>query len=132
MTGPNAASQDPEHIRKILIVREHARADAWLRKDRRALEALLAPDFVEINSRGRFGRDAVLDHLFPACSLQEFTMEEPVIHELSQNTAVISYRCHEAFTVNGEKTEGTFSVSATYTINNNQYRLAAWQIGPAS
>jgi|SRR5208337_740524 len=131
MADRNAASRDPEHLRKILIAREHARADAWLRKDRQALEALLAPGFVEINSLGRFTKEELLDRLFPLLTLHGFTMEEPVIRELPDNTAVISYRCHEALTVNGRKTEGTFSVTATYTLNNNQYRLALWQISPA-
>jgi Domain of unknown function (DUF4440) len=132
MDSIGGASQDREHLRKILIVREHARADAWLRRDRRALDALLAPDFVEINSLGRFGKAELLDRLFPSLTLHEFTMEEPVIRTLSKNTAVISYRCHEAFTVNGRRTEGTFSVDATYAIDNNQYRLAMWQISPVA
>jgi hypothetical protein len=130
MDRDNAAPQDREHIRMILIVREHALADAWLRRDRRALDALLAPDFLGINSLGRFGKAELLDRLFPSLTLHEFTMEEPVIRELSKNTAAISYRCHAAFTVNGRKTEGTFSVAATYAIDNNQYRLALWQISP--
>jgi hypothetical protein len=132
MADDNAASRDPEHLRKILIAREHARTDAWLRKDRKALEALLAPDFVEINSLGRFGKEELLDKLFPILTLYEFTMEEPLIHKFANNTATISYRCHEVLTVNGTKIEGTFRVTATYTINNNQYRLSVWQISPAT
>ena len=132
MDTGDGVSQDREHIRKILIVREHARADAWLRRDRRALDALLAPDFLEINSLGRFGKAELLDRLFPLFTLHEFTMEEPVIRELSKNTAVISYRCHEVFTVNGRRTGGTFSVAATYAIDNNQYRLARLQISPVA
>ena len=79
MSDRNTALQDPEQLKKLLVAREHARADAWLRKDRRALEALLAPDFVETSSLGRFGRQEVFDRLFPALTLHEFTIENPSI-----------------------------------------------------
>jgi len=132
MATDSAASQDPGRLRKILIVREHARADAWLRRDRRALDALLAPDFVEINSLGRFERDELLDRLFPALTLHVFVMEEPSFHKSGDGTAIIRYQCHEEFTMNGERTKGTFSVTATYTLTNNQYRLSAWQSSPVA
>jgi len=44
---------------KILLAREHARVDAWFRKDLRALDALLAPDYQEINMFGRFSREDI-------------------------------------------------------------------------
>ena len=130
MTDRNAASRDPEQQKKILLVREHARADAWLRKDRRALEALLSPDFVEINSRGRFKKEELLDRLFPALSLHEFTIEDPSIRVTGENTAVLSYRCYERLTVEGKLIEGAFHVFATYTIHGNRYQLSVWEIRP--
>jgi len=131
MVTDSTASQDPERLRKILVVREHARADAWLRRDRRALDALLAPDFVETNRFGRFERDELLDRLFPALTLNAFVMEEPAVRISANTTAIIRYRCHEEFTMNGERIKGTFSVTATYTFTDNQYRLSAWESSPA-
>ena len=130
MADQNAASRDPEQLKKIILVREHARADAWLRKDRRALEALLAPDFVEINSQGRFKKEELLDRLFPALSLHEFTLENPEVRITGENTAVLSYRCDEWLTVDGKQIRGTFRVFATYTRDRNQYRLSVWEIRP--
>ncbi|MGB9176906.1 MAG: nuclear transport factor 2 family protein [Methanoregula sp.] len=98
MPDLNTASPDPEQLKKILVLREHARADAWLRKDRRALEALLAPDFVEVNSLGRFTREELLDRLFLALTLHEFIIEDPGIRITGENTAVLSYRCRERLT----------------------------------
>jgi hypothetical protein len=123
--------RDPEQLKKILVVREHARADAWFRKDRQALDALLMPDFVEINSLGRFSKVDLLDRLFPVLTLHEFTLEDPGIRITGENTAVISYRCHERLTVEGKQTEGTFRVFATYTRDGKQYRLSVWEIRPA-
>ena len=71
--------QDPEQLKKILLLREHARADAWLRKDKRALEALLAPDFIEINYFGRLSREEILHHFFPSLTIRAFTIEDPHI-----------------------------------------------------
>jgi hypothetical protein len=130
MTDRNTASRDPEQIKKLLVLREHARADAWLRKDRRALEALLAPDFVEINSLGRFNREDLFSRLFPVLTLHEFTIEEPGIRITGEKSAVLSYRCHEWLTVDGKQIEGTFRVFATYTRDGNQYRLSVWEIRP--
>jgi hypothetical protein len=130
MTDRNEASRDPEQLKKILVLREHARADAWLRKDRRALEALLAPDFVETSSRGRFNREELLDRLFPILTLHEFAMESPCIRITGKNTVVISYRCHELLTVDRKQVGGTFRVFATYTYDGKQYQLSAWEIRP--
>jgi hypothetical protein len=98
MADLNTASRDPEQLRNILILREHARADAWIRKDRRALDALLAPDFVEINSLGRFTRQEMLEHPFPVLTLHEFVIEDTVIRITGENNAVLSYRCRERLT----------------------------------
>jgi hypothetical protein len=130
MPDSNTPSLDPEQIKKILLAREHARADAWLRKDRKALEALLAPDFVEINSLGRFNRNEILDRLFPSLTLHAFTIEDPVIHLTGETGAVLRYRCRQAFTMDGKRNDGTFHVIATYRRYNNQYRLSIWEIHP--
>jgi hypothetical protein len=130
MADRNAASQDPEQLKKILVMREHAWADAWLRKDRRALEALLAPGFVEKSSLGRFSKEELLDRLFPVLTLHEFTIEDPGIRITGENTAVLSYRCRERLTAGKKLIEGTFRVFATYTRDGKQYQLSVWEIRP--
>lgn len=130
MTYENAASRDPGQLRDLLVVREHARADALLRKDWRAFESLLAPGFVEINTLGRFTKEELLDRLFPVLTLHEFTIEDPVLPVNKENTAVLSYRCYERLTVDKRPVVGTFRVTATYTRNGNQYRLSLWEIRP--
>jgi hypothetical protein len=127
MADRNAASRDPEQLKKILILREHARADAWMRKDRRALEALLAPDFVEINSLGRFNREELLNLILPVLTLYEFTIEDPSVRITGEKSAVLSYRCHEWMAVDGKRIEGTFRIFASYTRDGNQYRLSMWE-----
>jgi hypothetical protein len=130
MADQNTALRDPGQLKSLLVVREHARADAWLRKDRRALESLLAPDFVEINTVGRFSKEELFDRLFPVLTLHEFTIEDPVLQIQEENTAVLSYRCYERLTVDKKPVVGTFHVTATYTRNGKQYRLGKWEIRP--
>ena len=130
MADQNAASRDPEQLKDLLVVREHARADALLRKDRRALESLLAPDFVKINTVSRFSKEVLLDRLFAVLTLHEFTIEDPVIRITGENSVVLSYRCHERLTVDKKPIVGTFHVAATYTRNGKQYRLSLWEIRP--
>ncbi|MGA2122394.1 MAG: nuclear transport factor 2 family protein [Methanoregula sp.] len=124
--------RDPGQLKNLLLVLEHARADAWLRKDRRALEALLSPDFVEINSLGRFDKTGVLDRLFPSLTLHGFTIGEPTLRITGPDSAVISYQCHEALTVNGSRIEGNFNVTAIYARTEKRYRLTVWEIQPVS
>jgi hypothetical protein len=130
MTDQNAAARDAEQIKNLLVMREHARADALLRRDRRALDALLAPDFVEINSIGRFTKEELFDRLFPVLTLHEFIIEDPGIRITGENTAVLSYRCHERLTSGKKLIEGTFRVFATYTRDGMQYQLSLWEIRP--
>jgi hypothetical protein len=131
MIDSNAATRDSEQIKNLLVVREHARADALLRKDRRALDALLAPDYVEINSIGRFTKEELFDRLFPVLTLHEFTIEDPAIRITGENTVVLSYRCYERLTVDKKPIAGSFHVTATYTRDGKQYRLLVWEIRPA-
>jgi Domain of unknown function (DUF4440) len=130
MADRNTVLQDPEQLKKILVLREHARADAWLRKDRRALEALLAPDFVEVSSLGRFTREELLGRLFSLLTLHEFVLEDPALRITGENTAVLSYRCHERLTAGKKLIEGSFRVLATYSRDGNQYKLSLWEMRP--
>ena len=131
MADQNAATRDSEQIKNLLVVREHARADALLRKDRRALDSLLAPDYVEINSIGRFTKEELFDRLFQVLTLHEFTIEDPTIRITGENTVVLSYRCYERLTVDKKPIAGTFRVTATYTRDGKQYRLLVWEIKQA-
>jgi len=132
MSDTAPPDRDPGQLKNLLLVLEHARADAWLRRDRRALEALLSPDFVEITTLGRFDKTGLLDRLFPSLTLHTFTISDPVIRIAGKDTAVITYRCDQAFTLNGKRIEGACTVTATYTREGNKYRLALWDSKAAS
>jgi hypothetical protein len=132
MADQKARQPDPEQLKKILVVREHARADAWMRKDRKALEALLAPDYREISNLGNFSRTDVFSRLFPSLTLHSFTIDDPSLRITGENTAVISYRCNESFTFDGKRVDGIFRVFGTYSRENNQYRLSRWEIRPVA
>ncbi len=121
---------DPDQLRNLLLVLEHARADAWLRRDKRALEALLAPDFLEINYFGRFSRNDLLVRIFPRLVLYTFTIEGPVLFPISDGTAALTYQCYEELADDGRKMKGTFTVSALYRWNKKQWKLVLWQITP--
>ena len=125
-----AARTDPDQLKNLLLVLEHARADAWFRRDRTALEALLAPDFIEINYFGRLSRDALLLRCFPHMALHTYTIEDPVLHQFGDETAALLYQCYEELTVDGRKMKGTYSVSALYRWNGKQWKLSLWQVTP--
>ena len=123
-------SSDPDRLKNLLLVLEHARADAWLRKDKRALEALLAPDFIEINYFGRLNRDDLLACCFPRLTLNTFTIEDPVLRLISDTAALITYECYEEIMADARKMKGIFNVSALYGWNGKQWKLSLWQITP--
>jgi hypothetical protein len=122
--------QDPDQLKNLLLILEHARADAWLRRDREALAALLAPDFFEINSFGRFSRDDLLTRLFSRINLQTFTIEDPLLVPVNDRVALLTYQCFEELTLDAKKMRGTFHVSALYSWNGKRWNLSVWQITP--
>ncbi|NLD57815.1 MAG: nuclear transport factor 2 family protein [Methanomicrobiales archaeon] len=124
------AGTDPTQLKNLLLVLEHARADAWFRRDRQALEALLAPDFIEINYFGRLSRDDLLQRCFPHMVLHTYTIEDPVLHRFGSETAALIYQCYEELTVDGRKMKGTYSVSALYCWDGKRWKLTLWQVTP--
>jgi hypothetical protein len=122
--------QDPDQLKNLLLVLEHARADAWLRRDRRALEALLTPDFIEINTFGRFTRDELLIRLFPRLTLHTYTVDGPELCPAGSGAFVLTYQCHMEVLVGSRKMKGMNHVAALYIWNGKQWRLALWQITP--
>jgi len=90
MTQTPSDYENSEQLLKILLAREHARVDAWFRKDLRALDALLAPDYQEINMFGRFSREDIQARIFPLLTLHSFTINDPYVKCSGKNTAVIS------------------------------------------
>jgi hypothetical protein len=119
---------DNEQLLKILLAREHARADAWFRRDRRALDALLASDYREINNFGHFGREDILGRIFPLFTLHSFTIGGPHVTKTGNNTAVITYTCSQDATFGKIRKTGTFQVSAHYTLTKNLWKISLWEI----
>ncbi|MFA5347731.1 MAG: nuclear transport factor 2 family protein [Methanoregula sp.] len=127
MTENPAYSDDSAQLLKKLLVIEHARADALFRKDRRALESFLAPDFFEINLFGRFSREDLLTRLFPLFTLHSFSIDEPGIQRTGKDTAVITYRCTEDATLGRNKKSGTFPVAVHYSLMGNLWKISSWE-----
>jgi hypothetical protein len=130
MTENPLYSDDPAQLLKKLLVIEHARADALFRKDRRALESFLAPDFFEINLFGRFSREDFLTRLFPLFTLHSFSIDEPHVLRTGKDFAVITYRCTEDATLGRNKKSGTFPVAAKYSLIGNLWKISSWEIVP--
>jgi hypothetical protein len=117
-----------DQLLKILLASEHARADAWLRRDCRALDALLAPDYYEINLFGRFSRDDILTRIFNLCTLHSFSINEPHVKRAGKDSAVITYQCTEDISMGKVRKTGTFAVEAHYSLKGNLWKLTRWQI----
>jgi hypothetical protein len=130
MTETPPDSDTTEQLLKILLAREHARADAWLRKDRRALDALLAPDYTEINNFGRFTREDILNRIFNLFSLHSFTIKAPHVRRTGKDTAVITYTCTVDSTLGKVKKIGTFPVTAQYSLIGKLWKISLWQATP--
>jgi hypothetical protein len=117
-------------LEKALLAREHARVDAWQRKNRQALDALLDDNFIEINALGRFGKKDVLKILLDAITLEEFSIEKPRFIALGSDVILLTYRCSETIIMGGDREEISAHVVAVYVMRNNQWRLLHWQITP--
>jgi hypothetical protein len=117
-------------LEKALLAREHARVDAWQRKNRQALDALFDDNFIEINVLGRFGKKDVLNILLEGITLHAFTIEKPRLLSLGSDTVVLTYRCNETVTLGGNTQDIPAHVTALYVMGDTQWKLLLWQITP--
>jgi hypothetical protein len=122
------SSDDTGQLLTILLAIEHARADALFRRDHRALESFLAPDYVETNLFGRFSREDILTRILPLFTLHSFTIDKPHIRRTGKSTAVITCRCTEDATLGRNKKSGTFPVAAHYSLMGNLWEISRWEI----
>jgi hypothetical protein len=119
-------------LEKALLAREHARADAWQRKNRQALESLLDDNFIEINALGRFSKKEVLNVLLEAVTLHALSIDKPRLLALGSDAVILTYRCNETVTVGGERQEIPAHVTALYVMHDKQWKLLLWQITPVT
>ncbi|MDD1720337.1 MAG: nuclear transport factor 2 family protein [Methanoregulaceae archaeon] len=124
------ASEDPGYIERILLAHEQARARAWTERNRQALEVLLAPEFVEINVMGRYGKKDIFVSLFPTLTLHDFAISEPRLISASPGTAILTYRASKDMTVKERRISGIFHVAAHYVKRENKWLLLLWQSTP--
>lgn len=122
----------PSPLATVLLAHEKARERAWREKNTRALDVLLAPDFIEINAFGRFSKKEVLATLLPSLTLHEFIISDPRLVVASPDVAVLIYQCIEEITLKGQRISGTFHVAAHYAKRENKWVLLVWQITPVS
>jgi hypothetical protein len=128
MTQNTPNRDDTGHLLKILLASEHARADALFRKDRRALESLLAPDFVEVDMFGHFSREEFLTRLLPFFTLHSLSIDDPHVQRTGNDTAEITYRCTQDATLGKNKKSGSFGVIARYRMIGNLWKVTRWEI----
>ncbi len=128
MTENTSYPDDTGQLLKVLVATEHARADALFRKDRRALESLLAKDFVEIGLFGRFSREDFLARILPLFTLHSFNIDDPHVRRTGHDAAEITYRCTEDATMGRNKKSGSFVVTAHYSLIGNLWKISRWEI----
>jgi len=119
-------------LEKAIVAREHARVDAWQRKNKQALGALLDDNFTEINALGRFSKKEVLNVLLEAVTLHNFSIEKPRLLALGSDAVILTYLCKETVTVGGERQELPAHVTAFYVMHDKQWKLLHWQITPVT
>jgi hypothetical protein len=126
-TGP------PDHdvqLEKVLIAREHARADAWMRKNKQALDALLDDRYTEINVLGRFTKKEVLNVLLEGITLHSFSISKQNLIAAGGDVTLLTYRCDETLTMGGKFQDVAALVSALYVKHGSLWKLLVWQITP--
>lgn len=117
-------------IKEELIRLEECRRDAWVDRDERSLDDLMADDFIEINYFGRIPKRDILEDLFPKLTLNRFVMEDYELVAASDDVATLTYHCYESITFEGSEVHGEFHVAATYRHQDGRWWLLLWQITP--
>jgi hypothetical protein len=119
-----------DDLMRTLRELEEKRRAAWIDRDREALAALMADDFMEINYFGRLSKSDILDDLFSDLTLVSFNMEGFECTQADQDVGVLTYRCFEKISYQGSEVNGDFHVAATYARRDGAWKLLLWQITP--
>lgn len=122
----------PGPLPTILLAHEKAHARALKERNKKALEVLLAPEFIGITPSGRFSKKDVLSTLLPGLILQEFIISNPQLMGASPDSAILVYQCIADCTMDGQSMTGTFHVAAHYAKQEEKWVLLVWQITPVS
>jgi len=117
-------------VKEELIRGEERRRTAWVDRDAKALDDLMADDFIEINYFGRTPKSDILEDLFPKLTLNRFEMEDFELVAGSDDVATVTYHCYESITFEGSEVHGEFHVAATYRRRDGRWQLLLWQITP--
>lgn len=126
-----ASSGGPGPLATVLLAHEKARSRAWREKNSRALEVLLAPDYLEINGLGRFTKKEIIGHLLPLSSRSECLVSDPHLIVSSPDSAILTYRSTGDLASGGKQTAGASYVAAHYAKREGRWVLLLWQVTPA-
>jgi len=128
MEAPFSHDENPQHMIPVLLAHEHARARAWIGRNRQVLDLLLAPDFVEINVLGHLSKSELLGWLFSSLTLHDFVIEQPDLRIAGPQVAILTSLCQGDPTANGQWITGTFHVAAHYVRRGQKWLFLLWQI----
>lgn len=114
---------------ETLLVLETRRRDAWFARDKETLASLLDEEFYEINYFGRLSKYQLLNDLFERLLLQEFTLEDAMVHG-TEASPILTYACFERLTIDGAEVAGRFRVASHFVQRAAAWKILLWQITP--
>jgi|GEM_PF-764735 len=119
----SASAQAENGVKDELVRLERQQWDAFKKKDKTALAAILAKDYFDFGSDGREDRTFSLTrgYMSDEQDLVEFSMEDAQVKVLDDHTALLTYRGTYRGTERGKPNSGSAFYSDLYQKQNGKW-----------
>jgi len=119
----SASAQAETGVRDELVQLERQQWDAFKKKDKTALAAILSQDYFDFGSDGREDRNFSLTrgYMSDEQDLVEFSMEDAQVNVLDDHTALLTYRGTYRGSQRGKPNSGSAFYSDLYRKQNGKW-----------
>lgn len=117
-----ATGNDPV-VEKLITERLYKMYEAEKRGDLQFILAQLADDFAEVAGDGKIYHKSDIESHFHEVKVNDYSVQDLLFHQMTPDSAYVTYRLTVDATYNGQKFPGEFRVSTVWTRMTGDWRL---------
>jgi uncharacterized protein YchJ len=127
--GKSASSTASSTDQKIIDL-EKSLWEAWKNKDAKPFDALLTPNFSEVDNTGSSDRAAAIDGA-TKCDVKDYSLSDSKVTWLNKDTALLSFKANMHASCMGQATPENVNANSVYVKQNGRWLEAFHSEVPA-